>query len=164
MKRLFAAAVVASLVLAVAAVPARAGSVGLGVIAGEPTGVSLKTWLDGRHAMDAALGWSFAAHATLHLHADYLWHDFGLLRPSGVQGRVPVYYGIGGRITLRDDDNGPDGHDHDDLLGVRFPLGIAWIAATAPVDVFVELAPVLDLVPGTDLSLNAAIGVRYWFR
>ena len=27
-----------------------------------------------------------------------------------------------------------------------------------------EIAPVLDLLPDTDLHFNAAIGVRYWFR
>jgi hypothetical protein len=47
---------------------------------------------------------------------------------------------------------------------VRIPLGLSWVAAKAPLDVFLELAPVLDLAPGTDLDLDAAIGVRFWLR
>jgi hypothetical protein len=156
------AAAVAALVFAPAL--ARAGSLGLGVIAGEPTGISLKTWLDGRHAVDAALGWSFAGDTSLHLHADYLWHDFGLLRPTGVKGRLPLYYGLGARLKVHADDDGHHGNEDDTVLGVRFPVGVAWVPPSAPLDVFLEIAPVLDLLPGTDLNLNAAIGVRYWFR
>jgi hypothetical protein len=159
---------VLGILVAAALIPAaaRAGALGLGVIAGEPTGVSLKYWLDGRHAVDAGVGWSFSENESLHLHADYLWHDFGLLRPGDVKGRLPVYYGVGARLKMQDDGDG-DGHgsnEDDALFGARFPLGIAWISSSAPVDVFLEIAPVLDLLPGTDLSFNAAIGVRYWFR
>ena len=155
MKRLLASVILASVVFA--AVPAGART-GIGIIAGEPTGLSLKTWLDDRHAVDVALGWSFSGNTNLHAHADYLWHDFGLLRPSGMPGQVPVYYGVGARFKLHDDDR------DDDRLGVRIPLGVSWVAAEAPLDVFLELAPVLDLVPSTDLDLDAAIGVRFWFR
>jgi hypothetical protein len=158
MKKLFVSAALASALLAAAPPPSTAAGTGIGVIAGEPTGLSLKTWLDGTHAIDVALGWSFSGDANVHVHADYLWHDFGLLRPSGLSGRLPVYFGIGGRFELRDSDHG------DDRLGLRFPIGLAWIPQSAPLDVFVELAPVLDLVPGTDLRLNGAIGLRYWFR
>ena len=59
---------------------------------------------------------------------------------------------------------GHGSNEDDSLFGACFPLGIDWISSSAPVDVFLEIAPVLDLLPGTDLSFNAAIGVRYWFR
>jgi hypothetical protein len=150
-------------ILALAALPpgARAGSIGVGVVAGEPTGVSFKTWLDGVHAVDGAVGWSLSGDTSLRLHADYLWHDFGLLHPGPPAGRLPVYFGIGGRLQLGDEN---DRHEGDDRLGVRFPVGIAWIAAAAPIDVFVEVVPVLGLIPGTELDVDAAIGVRFWFR
>jgi hypothetical protein len=166
-KKLVLSALVAALALAAVPAPARAANFGLGVIAGEPTGVSLKVWLDGNHAVDAAVGWSFSENDSLALHADYLWHNFELLRSGDVPGRLPVYFGVGARFKMRDDDDGMmrrRRNRDDDLLGVRFPLGIAWIAPSAPVDVFVEIVPVLDLVPDSDLSLGAAIGARFWFR
>jgi hypothetical protein len=35
--------------------------------------------------------------------------------------------------------------------------------ARVPVDIFIELAPILDLVPETDFTVNGAVGVRYFF-
>jgi hypothetical protein len=32
-----------------------------------------------------------------------------------------------------------------------------------PLDIFFELVPILDLVPDTDVELNASVGLRYWF-
>lgn len=167
-------------ILALAAVPpgARAGTTGVGVVAGEPTGVSFKTWLDGVHAVDGAIGLSLSGNTSLQLQADYLWHEFGLLSPVPPEGRLPVYYGIGCRLKVRE---GGEGHDTD-RLGVRFPVGIAWIAPAAPVDLFFEIVPVLDMLlgdaqisnselypdnemlPDVELNVGAAIGVRFWFR
>ena len=48
-------------------------------------------------------------------------------------------------------------------LGVRFPVGIAYLFDGAPVDVFLEVVPTLNLIPDTDVDLDAAIGARYWF-
>jgi hypothetical protein len=31
-------------------------------------------------------------------------------------------------------------------------------------DVFLEVVPVVDLLPDTAAGLNAALGVRFWFR
>lgn len=167
MKKIFLSALITAFAVTVVPAPGRAanttnvGRVGIGVIAGEPTGLTVKFWLEDRQAVDVGLGWSFSGTDTLHVHADYLWHDFELLDTSGISGRIPVYYGIGARFKFRDSDGDPD---HDDKFGVRIPIGVSWISESAPLDAFVELAPVLDLVPDTDLSLNGAIGLRYWFK
>ena len=135
------------------AAPATARAFGLGIIAGEPTGLSYKNWVSGRHAVDAAAAWSFADEDALHLHADYLWHFDD--RVEGVEGgRLPLYVGVGGRVKLG---------DRDDDIGVRIPFGAAFNPNDAPIDVFLEIVPVLDLAPDTELEINAAIGVRYWF-
>jgi len=36
--------------------------------------------------------------------------------------------------------------------------------ADTPLDIFVEVVPVLDLVPDTDLDFNGAVGIRYIFK
>jgi hypothetical protein len=33
----------------------------------------------------------------------------------------------------------------------------------APVEIFLEIVPGLDLIPGTDFDLDGAIGARYYF-
>ena len=138
-------------VMILAGVAAAQGNFGLGIILGEPTGVSAKLWLTERTAIDAAAAWSFSDEAALHLHADYLFHNFDLI--SVEKGRLPVHFGIGGRVKFEDDSK----------LGVRIPVGLTYIFDGAPMDIFFEVVPILDLAPDTDFSANAAIGVRYFF-
>jgi hypothetical protein len=52
----------------------------------------------------------------------------------------------------------------DALLGVRFPLGVCYLLENAPVDFFLEVVPLLDLAPETELRGNAAFGFRYFFK
>jgi hypothetical protein len=128
---------------------------GVGIIAGNPTGVSVKKWLPRGNAIDGAAAWSFDGRDAFQLHADYLWHhDF----PSP---QVPFYCGLGGRVGFYE---GNRRHGSHTRAGVRFPLGLTWLAEQAPVDVFVEVVPVFDVAPRTDLELDAAIGIRYYFR
>jgi hypothetical protein len=144
-----------SIIVSIGGIARAAGShnFGLGIILGEPTGISGKLWISGRSAVDGAVAWSTDTNASMHLHADYLVHSFSLIKVD--KGRLPFYYGIGGRIKFYD--------HHDDFIGVRVPFGLAYIFETAPVDIFFELVPILDLAPDTDFDFNAAIGVRYFF-
>jgi hypothetical protein len=125
--------------------------IGLGIILGEPTGITAKHWLDRTTAIDAAVAWSFVDGGAFHIHADYLLHNFNLI--SVESGKLPFYYGIGGRIKTLSDVN----------LGVRVPLGLSYIFTDVPVDIFLEIVPLLDLIPKTNFRLNAAIGSRYYF-
>lgn len=125
---------------------------GLGIILGEPTGLSGKLWIGNSVAVDGAAAWSFGKKSALHLHADYLVHSFGLF---GVEkGKLPLYYGIGGRIKFK---------DGDDKVGIRIPVGIDYLFANIPLDIFLEIVPLLDLTPSTEFALNAGIGIRYFF-
>lgn len=124
---------------------------GLGVILGEPTGISGKLWTGTGKAIDGAVAWSFRDKSSLHLHADYLFHNFNLFKVK--KGKLLLYYGIGGRIKFEDDSK----------VGVRVPVGINYLIAKAPLDVFFEIVPLLELAPDTEFGFNAAIGVRYFF-
>lgn len=147
----------AALVLPHGTAEADSRGTGLGFIMGEPTGISGRLWLGGRTALDAALAWStFDEHDGLHLQMDYVWHDFGLLDVD--RGALPVYYGIGGRLATR------EGRHADDRLGVRFPVGLAYLFPSQRADVFLEVAPTLDLTPGTNVAIEGGFGVRYFFR
>lgn len=150
----FRASVLAlAFVLALPGGASAARDTGLGVIVGEPTGLSFKHWTGRAHAYDAAAAWSFVDEGALHVHADYLWHWFD--RVEGVEGgRLPLYVGLGGRIKFGED---------DELIGVRIPFGADFLFDDAPVDIFVEIVPILDLAPETDLQINAALGARFWF-
>lgn len=124
---------------------------GIGIIIGEPTGLSGKYWLSEKSAIDGGLAWSYLNEGAFHIHADILVHSFNLVHVS--KGRLPLYMGLGGRIKL----------SGDPMVGARIPLGINYHFGSAPLDVFFEVVPILDLIPGTDFDINAAIGMRYFF-
>jgi hypothetical protein len=125
---------------------------GLGIILGEPTGVSGKLWTSGTNAFDFAAAWSFSGNGNLLLQADYVWHIFRLIPVP--EGKLPFYVGVGGRVVFSD----------DATIGVRVPLGLDYMFSNAPVDIFVELVPILNLAPSTDFDFNGGIGARYWFN
>lgn len=161
MNRTIAAAALLGM-LGCGAAQAQQDGFGVGVIVGEPTGLSLKGWLNNTRAVDAGLAWSFSENDSMQFHADYLIHDFNMLRPTDLQGRVAVFYGLGGRIKLEDGDNGGRNRD-DTLVGIRIPVGVNYYFPASPVELFGELVPVLDIAPDTDFDLNLAIGGRLYF-
>ena len=125
---------------------------GLGIILGQPTGVSGKYWTNGQNAFDFAAAWSFSENGNLLLQADYVWHMFRLIQVS--EGKLPLYVGVGGEITFA----------NRTRVGVRVPVGLDYLFANAPVDIFLEIVPILELVPETDFDLAGGVGVRYWFN
>ena len=125
---------------------------GLGLILGDPTGLSAKAWLSSSNAVDMGMAWSFRSRGFLHIHGDYLWH---FTRAIQSQERFVPYAGIGGRLGVGESRS---------RLGIRIVGGIAWWSRDVPLDVFLELAPILDLAPATELSANGGIGARFYFR
>ncbi|MDY0093534.1 MAG: DUF3996 domain-containing protein [Candidatus Vecturithrix sp.] len=128
--------------------------VGLGVIVGEPTGLSLKSWMSASTALNLAAAWSFEKYGAFQVHLDYVFHHPRLVEPN-----LPFYYGLGGRLKLKD--SGSD--DNDAHLGIRLPLGLVYLFREVPLDFFIEVVPVLDLAPETAVNLNAALGMRFYF-
>lgn len=134
---------------------------GLGVILGEPTGVSLKGWITKTQAVDVGLAWSFGRHDALHVHWDYLFHAYNTFQVK--EGKLPIYFGIGGRFKF-DDDYDLNNCDNDNRVGIRIPLGIDYLFEKVPVDIFLEIVPILDLAPETELDFNAGLGSRFFFE
>ncbi|MEE9442841.1 MAG: hypothetical protein V3V99_09270 [candidate division Zixibacteria bacterium] len=130
------------------------GDFGLGIIIGEPTGPSFKLWTGGKTALAGAAAWSLDEKNSFHLHLDYLVHNFTAIKVQ--KGELPVYFGIGGRMKFGE---GPD----DDIIGVRIPVGLEYLPVNTPLGIFFELVPVLDLNPKTDVDIEGAIGIRYFF-
>ena len=139
-------------ILFLSAANAQSKGIGLGLIVGEPTGISFKYWTGSTTAFDAALAWSFVDEGAFHIHGDYIFHNFTLITIP--EGKLPFYYGIGARIKTA----------NDTKLGVRVPLGLAYLFNSAPIDIFLEIVPILDLTPKTDFAINAALGARYYFN
>ena len=124
---------------------------GLGVILGEPTGINFKHWTGSKTALVGAAAWAFDHENSLHLHLDWTFHNFRLIKAE--KHVLPFYYGLG--IRYKDEDR--------DRVGIRFPLGLIYMFDDAPVDIFLEIVPIFDLTPKTEVSFNGGIGARYYF-
>lgn len=129
------------------------GPFGLGIIIGEPTGVNGKLRLNKSNAIDGAVAWSLSGNNSFHIHGDYLYHNYSLIKVE--KGELPFYFGVGGRVKFRE--------NADDDVGIRFPVGLAYEFADAPFDIFGEIVPILDLAPDTDFDLEGALGARFFF-
>lgn len=123
---------------------------GLGIIVGEPTGLSAKVWTTEYTALDAAMAWSFVGNGFLRLHSDLLFHRY-LIEVE--QGQLPVYFGAGAKL----------GFASNLELGIRIPLGIAYQFESVPLEAFLELVPVFNLLPKTSVGMDGGIGIRYYF-
>jgi hypothetical protein len=165
MKKKFLFGIVLGLML-IAAKPIKAQDhgFGLGIILGEPTGLSAKLWTSKENAFDFGLGFSVGGDRLaykgnydrgnrVHFHMDYLWHSFNAISSTE---RFPLYYGIGGRF------NG--GGNYDGSFGIRGVFGIAWFPHSTPIDIFFELVPVLQLTSSKGLGIDAGLGIRYFFK
>ena len=124
---------------------------GLGIILGEPTGVSFKSWVGSREAVDVAVAWSFEGEGAIHIHADYLFHNFRLFHIE--KGDLVLYYGIGARVKTV----------HKTQVGIRIPLGLSYLFEKDPIEIFFELGPIMNLTPKTLFRMTTGVGVRYYF-
>jgi opacity protein-like surface antigen len=140
---------------------------GAGIMLGEPSGLSAKYFLGQDTALDFGLGaYRYYRHRSgFDLHADFLFHPVNLVHTEPFE--LPLYFGLGARL-LDFDLNDDARDDHGFALGVRVPLGIAFDFNNVPLDVFIELAVVIDFFfdyyddYGGDV--NGAVGVRYYFN
>ena len=150
--RVLRSTVLALLLLVTLALPAAHARLGVGIIAGEPSGFSVKRWLDEETAIDGAIGWSLS-DGDIYIHADYLWHR--TIEDTKIGGVAPVYYGVGARLLLQDGD--------DSKIGIRIPGGLDYLLGDGRFDVFVEIAPIFNFVPETEFDLSIGVGARYYF-
>lgn len=137
---------------------------GLGLILGEPTGLSAKLWTSRINAFDFGLGvgvggdrikyeGNYNDGSRVHFHMDYLWHSFNAISSTE---RFPLYYGLGARFN--------SGGGYKESIGIRGVFGIAWFPHATPIDLFLELVPVLQITSSTGLGVDAGLGIRYFFQ
>ena len=130
----------------------------VGIILGSPTGLSVKWWTKPSVAWDGAVGWDVGGDGFFYLHADYLLHNRDVVRKMDLEaavteGELLFYYGLGGRLEAGDNSR----------LGGRLPLGLEYFFADVPLQGFIEIVPLLDLLPKTAFRFQGGIGIRYLF-
>jgi len=148
----------ALVILAAANIGTAYGQVSIGVLVGEPTGLGLKFGA-GSSSLDLAAAWSFIEQedetgtavdvGAAYLHLDYQQYFDLINLPAG---RLPLFAGFGGKVYLGSGTFG---------LGLRIPLGVTYIFASAPLEIFFEFAPGLELYPNSSFDGGAVLGFLY---
>lgn len=130
------------------------GTFGIGVVLGEPSGVSGKYWLGEQTAIDGAFGYSFGDRFRVSM--DYLVHTNAFEAPE-----FPLYYGVGGAIS---GDRGyiAKSRTGDFALGARGVVGVSYLFTRAPLDAFLEIAPIVFIAPPIGLSIDFCFGIRVY--
>jgi len=142
--------VVAALAAPVLAAPAR-GPVGLGVYLGSPTGLTVGFDLTRSSWIDGVVAWDFANAngARLSLRADYVLAFPGTFVIEG-EDIVP-FVGAGALVSIGDPIS----------VALMLPFGLDYTFRKTPIELYLELALGMALVPATDFVGGGGLGVRY---
>jgi hypothetical protein len=133
--------------------PARAdnGAFGLGLILGQPTGITGAFELSDKTAIDAALGLAIFDNRDFYVHVEFLWYLPTLVHGNAVD--LNAYLGIGGFLVTH----------KDPVIGARAPFGLSLDFANAPLQIFAEASVLLALAPDVAGDVRGALGFRYYF-
>lgn len=130
---------------------------GAGIVLGEPTGVTFKGYVSEKLAIDAFASWSFTDEAFV-LMGDAIYEFVNI--PVGAKTfTLPFYAGAGAKISF---DEGGKNKDKT-TGGIRIPLGVALQWVNHPIEVFVEVAPGIELAPNTEVDITGGVGARFYF-
>jgi hypothetical protein len=142
--------------------PADKGTLGIGIILGEPTGVTAKLYLKDDQAIQATAGSAFIGGG-LQLTADYLFHPLILQDTASMV--LPFYVGPGLRAI--EYSAGRNGDTKSFAMGLRAVAGLLFDFKNVPLDAFVEVAGVFEYEfksgEGVGAAINFGLGVRYYF-
>ena len=151
------------------------GPFGLGVLFGQPVGVSVKLFVAPNHAFQLALGYDLILRDAGIVTLDYVWHPIAI---SASRTLVLTWHiGIGGSLGVWPAGHDYDCRDADPVLpgiqpacrtawvqpGVRAPLGFDVVFRNLPLELYAEFAPGVLVYPMIEFLAQGGFGLRwYW--
>lgn len=129
------------------------GAAGLGVQAGEPSGVTVKLYNPDRPSYDFLAAWSFTDDFFF-LNAHALFES--RLPAEDIEQPVQWYIGPGAYIGISDDEGSETG------LGVSGTIGLDILLADH-FELYLQATPRFELVRETEPHLGGGLGLRYYF-
>ena len=130
---------------------------GLGVILGEPTGLTMKGYVSPVVALDLIASWSFVDDA-ITIIGDVTW-DVTDVAIQSTTFSMPFYLGAGIKVGfVRGGKN-----KGKEIVGARVPVGLAMQFTRIPLEAFVEVAPGMEFTPATEFDFTGGLGARFYF-
>ncbi len=125
---------------------------GIGGIIGDPDGVSVKAWLSETTAIAGAVSVDLGEnYSWVSFHADFLKQNTVV---TWEEALLQTHFGGGVRFLSG---------DFEDFISLRAPIGIDVNAIDAPMEVFMEVVPTVDVDPEFYFYFSGAMGFRYYF-
>ncbi len=137
----------------------RAGDQGVGLMIGNPSGLSYKFWLDEKTALDAAAG---IDQQQVRCTCDILVAQLYVVQQDQRQShqrhhgqrRLSILHRCGSARFVQ--------RQHR-VRSSRFPLGLSFLPHNTTWEFFGELAPVVRFTPDTGMNFDFGVGARYYF-
>lgn len=138
----------------------------LGIILGSPTGFTFKYVYTPTSAIAINAGWGLVGDVHFSSSCDYQflfpqtmrWTDEFEGTSHEVKGLTP-YLGVGGRLSIEEE---PEPSNDTKLhAGVRLGGGVEY--AINRFGIFLEIYPVVDIIPGTEFDIMGGLGFRFYF-
>ena len=134
---------------------------GLGIILGEPTGLTGKVFLHENHALDFIAAYDITDEGFVGTIDYHFLFDPWPFRLSAAE--MPLYVGIGGKVAVFGEGERKH-HEHEDVgVGIRIPIGLTFLFNRVPIEVFLEIAPGIRVFPATDADVDGGVGARFYF-
>lgn len=137
----------------------KAYGVGVGLMLGAPTGLSVASRQPGeKYVLAGGVTWA-VTRASFGVHMDYQRVLFLIDDPNAPNVTFPVYLGVGGRYRTREKNVTTRGN-----FAVRVPIGLSVVPERYPVGGFLEVAPTFQMWPDTGSpGVDAFVGARVFF-
>lgn len=133
---------------------------GFGIILGDPSGATLKLWMNRENAFVLDVGASYFGSPRIGV--DYLWHF------DAFRSRIAnLYAGAGGVLGIGKGDGfwykGKYFREKSELgIAARGVFGVNVIPKNTPLELFFELGVLIGFSPDFGSSADAAIGIRFY--
>ncbi|MCC6397837.1 MAG: hypothetical protein IT282_12530 [Bacteroidetes bacterium] len=153
---------VAVAVVALAPVGRAQERFGIGLMIGDPSGISWKYHLRSANALSGLVG--FSPFDRFRIHVDYLWEARPFDQPS-----LSLWYGVGGAVGFGRAQYLVK-HNRDTYVtrtasmgvGIRMVGAFNFAVPRSPVELGLELAPILIIGPDTGVGVDGGIYVRFY--
>ncbi|MCV6607989.1 MAG: hypothetical protein OIF32_07250 [Campylobacterales bacterium] len=131
-----------------------AGKFAMGIVSGDETGVTFKGFLSKKTAITGMYGKDTEYE---YINLNYILHNHTYFDNPAVS----IYYGFGMRHINMLQKDGQE--DVENKYGFRIPFGVTYIFKKTPFDVFMEVAPEIDVHPKSETDTSFFAGGRFWF-
>lgn len=137
---------------------------GVGIMLGEPSGLTGKYWLSNTKAIALSIGNSY--FGKIRLGGDYLWHFNAFnSQMANLYAGPGVAIGIGESSGWWYTNKNKTWYNESDEFGfgVRGIMGLNIVPKASPFEFFTEFGLMLGIFPASYTNFEGAIGFRFYF-